>query len=80
MPPKPTSDPNEPNGEVSPAYANYVVGVLFVVYVFNFMDRQVMSIVLDNIKEDFELSDTYMGFLGGFAFSLPLTKASQTKI
>lgn len=75
MPPEPRNRENEPEGEVSPAYANYVVGVLFVVYVFNFMDRQVMSIVLDNIKQDFELSDTYMGFLGGFAFSLMYTFA-----
>ena len=33
---------NEPEGGVSGAYANYVLGVLFVVYVFNFMDRQVL--------------------------------------
>jgi MFS family permease len=66
---------NEPEGEVSPGYANYVLGVLFTVYVFNFMDRQVLSIVLEDIKRDIQLSDTYMGFLGGFAFSLMYTFA-----
>ncbi|MCP5044327.1 MAG: MFS transporter, partial [bacterium] len=62
-------------GEVSPAYANYVLAVLFIVYVFNFMDRQVLSIVLEDIKKDIELSDTYMGFLAGFAFSVMYTFA-----
>lgn len=66
---------NEPEGEVSGAYANYVLGVLFLVYVFNFMDRQVLSIVLEQIKQEIQLSDTYMGFLAGFAFSLMYTFA-----
>lgn len=61
--------------EVSRGYANYVLVVLFVVYVFNFMDRQVLSIVLEDIKREIELSDTYMGFLAGFAFSLMYTFA-----
>ena len=69
------SHEHEPEGEVSAAYANYVLGVLFVVYVFNFMDRQVLSIVLEQIKAEIELSDTYMGFLAGFAFSLMYTFA-----
>ncbi len=67
--------PEESPAEVSRGYSNYVLGVLFLVYVFNFMDRQVLSIVLDDIKEEIELSDTYMGFLAGFAFSLMYTFA-----
>ncbi|MEE9606331.1 MAG: MFS transporter [Myxococcota bacterium] len=53
---------------VSRAYANYVLGVLFVVYVFNFVDRQVLSILIDPIKRDLGVSDTMMGFLVGFSF------------
>jgi MFS family permease len=53
---------------VSTGYSYYVLGVLFVVYVFNFIDRQVLSILLDDIKKDIGVSDTYMGFLTGFAF------------
>jgi MFS family permease len=75
MPADSRSQENEPEGEVSSGYANYVVGVLFTVYVFNFMDRQVLSIVLEDIKSEIQLSDTYMGFLGGFAFSLMYTFA-----
>ena len=60
---------------VSPGYSNYVLGLLFVVYVFNFIDRQVLSILLDDIKADIGVSDTYMGFLTGFAFALFYTFA-----
>jgi len=59
----------------STAYSNYVLGLLFVVYVFNFIDRQVLSILLDDIKADIGVSDTYMGFLTGFAFVLFYTFA-----
>ena len=54
--------------EVSRGYAHYVLAILFLVYVFNFIDRQVLSILLEPIKEDLGVSDTFMGFLTGFAF------------
>lgn len=53
---------------VSNAYSNYVLFVLFLVYIFNFIDRQVLSILLIDIKADLGVSDTAMGFLTGFAF------------
>ncbi len=59
----------------SAAYANYVLGVLFVVYVFNFIDRQVMSVFIGPIKAEFGASDTAMGLLVGFAFALLYTFA-----
>ncbi len=40
------------------------------VYVFNFIDRQILSILLQPIKEDLQVSDTAMGFLTGFAFAV----------
>jgi MFS family permease len=61
--------------ELSPAYANYVLGVLFVVYVFNFIDRQAMSVFIGPIKAEFGASDTAMGLLVGFAFALLYTIA-----
>ena len=60
---------------VSPAYANYVLAVLFVVYVFNFVDRQVLSILIDPIKEDLGVSDSWMGLLVGLGFALFYTLA-----
>ncbi len=49
---------------------NYVLGILVVVYVFNFIDRQILSILLEPIKLDLELSDTELGFLSGIAFAI----------
>jgi predicted MFS family arabinose efflux permease len=59
----------------SRAYANYVLAVLFLVYVFNFVDRQILAILLQPIKEELGVSDTAMGFLTGFAFALFYTIA-----
>jgi MFS family permease len=59
----------------SPGYARYVLGVLFVVFVFNFVDRQILSILLVPIKEELQVSDTAMGFLTGIAFALFYTVA-----
>ncbi len=57
-------------GPASPAYANYVLGLLFVAYVFNFVDRQILGILLESIKRDLALSDTVMGLLTGPAFAV----------
>ena len=47
-----------------------MLGVLFLVYVFNFIDRQILSILIDPIKEELGASDTQMGFLTGIAFAV----------
>ena len=54
----------------SPAYAWYVLAVLLAVYVMNFVDRQILAIVLVDVKAELNASDTAMGFLSGFAFVL----------
>ena len=56
------------DSDVSLGYSYYVLGVLFTVYVFNFIDRQVLAILLQPIKQELQASDTAMGFLTGFAF------------
>ncbi|MFP8879699.1 MAG: MFS transporter [Myxococcota bacterium] len=56
--------------QFSIGYRRYALGLLFVVYVFNFVDRQILSILLEPIRQDIELSDTQLGFLGGIAFAL----------
>ena len=61
--------------EPSRAYANYVLAVLVLVYVFNFIDRQILAILLQPIKDDLGVSDTAMGFLTGLAFALFYTLA-----
>ncbi len=51
-------------------YRYFVLGVLLLAYVFAFIDRQLMSILLEPIKAEFGASDTAMGFLTGLAFAL----------
>ena len=53
--------------------SRYALGLLVVVYVFNFIDRSILSILLEDIKLDFDVSDTYLGFLSGIAFALLYT-------
>jgi len=60
---------SEPAPTVGGPYAYYVLGVLFLVTVFNFIDRQILAILLQPIKEDLKISDTALGFLTGFAFA-----------
>ena len=48
---------------------NYALGILVIVYTFNFIDRNILSILLQSIKTDLNLSDTSLGLLSGFAFA-----------
>jgi MFS family permease len=74
--PSPPSLPQNPQEHtVGGPYAYYVLGVLFVVYIFNFIDRQILAILLQPIKDDLKISDTALGFLTGFAFALFYTVA-----
>ena len=54
----------------SPRYRNYVLGMLVVVYVFNFLDRQIVTILAEPIKLDLGLNDTQIGLMTGLAFAL----------
>ena len=51
-------------------YRYVVVGLLAVVYTFNFMDRQIMSTLAEPIRKDLGLTDTALGALGGLTFAL----------
>ena len=51
-------------------YAWYVLAVLFLVYCLNFIDRQIVSILAEDIKRDLHLRDQDLGFLYGAAFGV----------
>ena len=53
-----------------PTYRYFVLAVLTVVYALNFVDRQLLVILQEQIKAELELSDTQLGLLSGFAFAL----------
>ncbi|MEJ7776500.1 MAG: MFS transporter [Sphingomicrobium sp.] len=46
-----------------------VLLLLLLAYIFNFLDRQIVSILAIPIKADLGLSDTQLGLLGGIAFA-----------
>jgi MFS family permease len=62
-------EPEAPLPEAS-SYSWYVLMVLVVVYILNFIDRQILSILAVDIKADLGLTDADMGFLGGAAFAV----------
>ena len=53
----------------NPYYRYLVLGILTVVYVSNFVDRQVINVLAQYIIEDLELSDGQFGMLSGLAFA-----------
>ncbi len=52
------------------SYRHYVLFILTIAYAFNFIDRQLISILQESIKHDLVLSDTQLGLLSGFAFAI----------
>lgn len=50
--------------------ANYALAVLTLIYVLNYADRGILSLLLDSIKRDFRVTDTVMGLISGFGFVL----------
>lgn len=46
------------------------LGMLLLVYTFNFVDRQILGILAPLVKADLALTDTQLGLLGGLAFAL----------
>ncbi len=91
--------PNEPQNPPEPAvtstteppypsvgYAWYVVGVLTLVYIFSFIDRQILSLLVRPIRRDLGISDTEMSLLMGFTFAvfytffgIPLGRLADSK-
>lgn len=59
-----------PSSYTVPGSAYYALGLLTVVYCFNFIDRQLLAILQESIKADLDLSDSQLGLLTGFAFAL----------
>jgi MFS family permease len=70
----------------SPGRGWYVVAVLTVAYVFSFIDRQILSLLVGPIRRDLNVSDSQMGLLGGLAFvvfytlfGIPLGRLADTR-
>lgn len=55
---------------VSTAYRRYALTVLLVIYILNFLDRQIVAILAEPIKRDLKLADWQLGVMTGLAFAL----------
>ena len=53
-----------------PAYSWYALSVLVLIYILNFVDRQILSILANDIKADLGVDDAFLGFLYGTAFAI----------
>ncbi len=62
--------PQQAKKEPGRWYAHYVLAVLVLVYIFNFIDRNILSILAEDIKADLGISDAQMGFLYGTVFAV----------
>jgi len=64
------SKPKQANIYQDKSARNYALWMLTLVYSFNFLDRQLLSILQEPIKKELLLSDGQLGLLTGFAFAL----------
>ncbi len=55
---------------ITPIYRGYVLGLLTLLYVFNLVDRSILAILQEPIKDELDLSDAQLGMLTGLAFAL----------
>jgi len=70
--------------EIGGRSAKIALVLLVIVYVFNFVDRQILSVLAEDIKADLNITDSDLGFLFGTAFAvfysifgIPLGKACR---
>jgi len=54
----------------SQQYKRYVLFMLLTIYILNFVDRQILALLMEPIKLDLSLSDTQLGFMSGIAFAI----------
>ena len=59
-----------PERDASPRHAWYVVGVLTLVYVFSFVDRQIFSLLVGPLRRDLNITDIKVSLLMGFSFAV----------
>ena len=52
-----------------PTSLRVTLWVLLIVYIFNFLDRQIVNILAEPISKDLGLSDTQIGLMTGIAFA-----------
>jgi len=62
-----------PAATLPAAFRGYALVLLMAIYTLNFLDRQVVNILVEKIKADLHLYDWQIGMLTGFSFALLYT-------
>lgn len=72
--------------EQSLGYAWYMVVLCMIAYIFSFLDRQVVALLIEPIRADLQISDTQFSLIHGLAFAifyavmgLPIARLADTK-
>lgn len=55
---------------VSEGFRRYALLLLLIVYTVNYLDRQIVTILAEPIKNELKITDTQLGLLTGFAFGI----------
>ena len=65
----------------------WFIGLLGTIYAFNFIDRMIIAVVGEPIRQEFGLSDLQLGIMGGAAFALfyggigiPLARLAEQQV
>lgn len=62
--------PPEPQNAGQEKYAWYVVSMLMLAYIFSYVDRTILTLLVGPIRADLGISDTEVSLLHGFAFAI----------
>ena len=65
-----TRNASDSTDAINPRARRITLLLLTVTYFFSYMDRQILAILLEDIKADLLLNDTQLGLLSGLAFAL----------
>jgi MFS family permease len=59
--------------KVTPAYRGFALGLLTFIYAVNFLDRQIVTNLIEPIKDSLQLTDSQVGAMAGLWFALLYT-------
>ncbi|SIN64485.1 Predicted arabinose efflux permease, MFS family [Parasphingorhabdus marina DSM 22363] len=60
---------NEPTGTAATPYTWYVIWLLFAINMLNYVDRMILAVLIEDIRQEIPMTDTQIGILTGLAFA-----------
>lgn len=69
----PANTPNSQDTQQASGYAWYALGLLTLVYLLNYLDRNLIYILLPPIKKEMSFTDLQLALLGSMSFVIFFT-------